>query len=296
MAWSISARCSARSAGCPPDRPRPRAAHGLAGGVKQQQGRGVGEDQRVAQLGCAERAGLGPVHAEHAGPDRPDPQREREDRPGSGLTCRGGEGRPAMRGFRGAKVRGQNGPTGGGRIQRWSFPQGQLELSELVADHISNPYQMDGVPIAGRRQPAASDADRGHGRRARIRGGHVPAPPGRLDGDQAPDPSRPATYHPRSQPSSPVRQGRLARIARSGLEEPGHPGRPEAMSRRSGEAPAPSARLRGSRCPPRFALLTAWRRARPAYLAEPPLQHGLRRWEPGLTRPIAEPALRARRR
>jgi len=29
-------------------------------------------------------------------------------------------------------------------------------------------------------------------------------------------------------------------------------------------------------------LLTAWRRARPAYLAEPPLQHGLRRREPEL--------------
>jgi hypothetical protein len=27
-----------------------------------------------------------------------------------------------------------------------------------------------------------------------------------------------------------------------------------------------------------------WRRARPAYLAEPPLQHGLRRREPPLTR------------
>ena len=38
-------------------------------------------------------------------------------RPGSGLTCRGGEGRPAVPGFRGAQVRGQNGPAGGGRLQ-----------------------------------------------------------------------------------------------------------------------------------------------------------------------------------
>ena len=42
---------------------------------------------------CAEPDGPGPVQAEHADADRADPQREREDRPGSGLPWRGGEGR-----------------------------------------------------------------------------------------------------------------------------------------------------------------------------------------------------------
>ena len=172
------------------------AAAGLMASLEASLLKTVTQTLSVSGIGGMLTAGPDPVHAEHAGPDRPGPQREREDRPGSGLTCRGGEGRPAVPGFRGAKVRGQNGPTGGGRIQRWSFSHGQLELGKLVADHISDLHQVSGFPVAGRRQPAAGDVNRGHGRRARIRGGHVPAPAGRLDGDQAPDPSRPAVWLP----------------------------------------------------------------------------------------------------
>ncbi len=253
MAWSISARCSARFRGLPGGASLcSGASRGLVLSVEQQQRRGVGEDQRVTQLERAERSGTGPVHIEHPGPDRADPQREHEDRPGSGLTCRGSEGRPAVPGFHSAQVRGQNGPAGSGRIQRWPFSQGQLELGELLADRIGDPHQVAGFPVAGRRQPAAGNVNRGHGRHAGIRGGHAPAPAGRLDGDQAPDPARPATCHPHS-PAVPYGRGRsrvaFGLTARCGLEESGHPGRPVAMSRRSGQAPAPPARLRGSRCP-----------------------------------------------
>jgi hypothetical protein len=62
----------------------PGVARHLVLSIERQQGRGIGEDQRITQLERAERAGLLPVHAHHPGPDRPDLQREREDRRGSG--------------------------------------------------------------------------------------------------------------------------------------------------------------------------------------------------------------------
>jgi hypothetical protein len=68
--------------------------------VEQQQGRGVGEQQRVAQLDVAQPAGLVPVQAEHPGLDRPDREREREHRRRALQAGGRGEGRPAAPGFR----------------------------------------------------------------------------------------------------------------------------------------------------------------------------------------------------
>src|SRR3984885_1201854 len=49
-------------------------------GVQEQQGSGIGEDQRVAELVVTQRAGPVPVEAKRPGPDRPDHQREHEHR------------------------------------------------------------------------------------------------------------------------------------------------------------------------------------------------------------------------
>jgi hypothetical protein len=57
-------------------------------GVEQQDGGGIGEDQRITELACGQRAWPLPVQAQHPGADSPDPQREREDRRRPRLTCR----------------------------------------------------------------------------------------------------------------------------------------------------------------------------------------------------------------
>ena len=72
VAWSISARRKARPAGWPPGPPVPRVAPRLVLGVEQQQGGGIGEDQRVPELEVGQRAWPVPVQAKHPGPDRPD--------------------------------------------------------------------------------------------------------------------------------------------------------------------------------------------------------------------------------
>jgi hypothetical protein len=201
-------------------------------------------------------------------------EREREDRAGSGLTCRGGESRPAAPGFRGAKARGQNRPAGGGPILRWSFSQGQLELGKLLADRIGHPHQVIRFPVAGRRQLAAGDANRGQGRRAPwadTRPSQQPAwaatrpkiLPARLPvigAASAAGPCRRARRGPRGT--------QLAERARPSRMTTGQVEREQRNSRSSGLPTIPL---------PGFTFLTAWRRARPAYVAEPPRQHLPRR-------------------
>jgi hypothetical protein len=65
---------------------------------EQDNGRGIGEDQRIAQLGCAQRTRLVPVQAKGADMDGPDLQRQREDRYSAGLPGLRREARPAAAG------------------------------------------------------------------------------------------------------------------------------------------------------------------------------------------------------
>ena len=88
-----------------------------------------------------------------------------------------------------------------------------MKFGELLADLIGHPHQVTRLRTARGAQPRAGDLDRSHSRRAHIRGRHPAAAAGGLRRDQAPDPARPATCHPRSQRSGPggwIRPGRLA--------------------------------------------------------------------------------------
>jgi hypothetical protein len=157
------------------------------------------------QLEVAQRAGPGPVQAQDPGPDRPDRQREREDRCRSGLTRRRRERRPAGRGFQVGQVRGQRRADGGGRVQRRSFSEGQLQLGEPLADLVGHVHQVTRLRVPRGAQPGAGGLYRGHGRRACVPGRHPSAPQCRLLRDQSPDTAQPAMRHPcrrRSQPAA----------------------------------------------------------------------------------------------
>ncbi len=77
---------------------------GLVLCFEQQQGRSVGEHERVTKLEGGERAWPRAVQAEHPRPDSADPQREREDRPRAGPRRCHGERWPATSGPAGAQV------------------------------------------------------------------------------------------------------------------------------------------------------------------------------------------------
>ena len=167
MAWSISARCRARSGGWPPG---PDPGQRLAPGLEQQQRRGIGEDQRITQLKSAQRAGPLPVQAHHPRPDRPHLQREREDRHRPGLTGRRGEHRPAADGFQLTQIRGQHRPASRSRIPARPLPQRQLKLGKQLAELISHLHQVTRPSAAGSDQPRTGDVNRVDGRRAHVPG------------------------------------------------------------------------------------------------------------------------------
>jgi hypothetical protein len=224
VAWSISARRNARSAGWPPGPASAARSPPLILGVEQQHGGGIGEGQRITEREGGQRAWALPVQAQHPGADRPDLQREREDRRRPGLTCRQREDRPAAPGFSAGQIRGQHRAARGGCIQARALPQGQVRFGELLADLISHPHQVTRLRAGRGTQPRAGDLNRSHGRRAHIRGRHTAAAAGGLRRDQAPDPARPASCHPRSQRSESGGwiRARLPRGQPTG--NPGHPG------------------------------------------------------------------------
>ena len=184
------------------------------------------------------------------GADRPDPQREREDRRRPRLTCRQREDRPAAPGFPAGQIRGQHRAARGSGLQARALPQGQVKLGELLADLISHPHQVTRPRAARGTQPRAGDPNRSHSRRAHIRGRHPAAAAGGRRRDQAPDPARPATSHPRSQRSGSsgwIRPGRLAG-SRPGTRatQDGH--WPFCAAAEGDRAPAPPACCRGLPC------------------------------------------------
>jgi hypothetical protein len=109
-----------------------------------------------------------------------------------------------------------------------------MKPGELLADLISHPHQVTRFRTARGTQPRAGDLNRSHSRRAHIRGRHPAAAAGGLRRDQAPDPARPATPHPRSQRSG------------SGQPEPARPprGQPDRKPGPPGMGTGPCARLR----------------------------------------------------
>ena len=137
------------------------------------------------------------------------------------------DGPPARRPASGAgipagQIRGQHRAARGRGIQARALPQGQVKFGELLADLISDPHQVTRLRTACGTQARAGDLNRSHSRRAHIRGRHPAATAGGLRRDQAPDPARPATCHPRRQRSgsgSWIRPGRLAASGR----KPGPP-------------------------------------------------------------------------
>ena len=219
-------------------------------GVEQQQGGGIGEDQRIAELEGGQLAWPLPVQAQHPGADRPDLQREREDRRRPRLTCRQREDRPAAPGFPAGQIRGQHRAARGSGIQARALPRGQMKFGELLADLISHPHQVTRLRTARGTQPRASDLNRSHSRRAHIRGRHPAAAAGGLRRDQAPDPARPATCHPRSQRSGSggwIRPGRLAGSRpETRATQDGH--WPFCAAAEGDRAPAPPACCRGLPC------------------------------------------------
>ena len=62
--------------------------------AEQHHGRHVGEDEQLTELPVRQRAGRAAVQADHPGADRPDGQRDGEDRPGAELAGRRGERGP----------------------------------------------------------------------------------------------------------------------------------------------------------------------------------------------------------
>jgi hypothetical protein len=59
------------------------------GAAEQHHGRRIGEDEQVTELPVLQRAGRARVQAQHPGPDHPDGQREREDRPDASTSQHG---------------------------------------------------------------------------------------------------------------------------------------------------------------------------------------------------------------
>src|SRR6185437_9950984 len=128
-----------------PDEVRELAAWGglgrlysLTRGPEQQQGRGIGENQRITELDRAERAWSVPVHAHHADPYRPHPQREREHRRCPDPACSPGEGGPEASGLHFAQVRGQDRTAGRRCIVAWALAKGELQLGEPFAHLIGH--------------------------------------------------------------------------------------------------------------------------------------------------------------
>jgi hypothetical protein len=70
--WPVFAPAAGQARGLAA-RPGPRRglARRLILSLEQQQGRGIGEDQRITQLGTAQRTGPLPVQAHHPDSDRP---------------------------------------------------------------------------------------------------------------------------------------------------------------------------------------------------------------------------------
>ncbi len=207
VAWSISARYEARPAGWPPGPPLAQCSPGPVLGVEQQHGGGIGEDQRVPELEVAQRAGPVPVQAKHPGPDRPDHQREREDRRRPGPARRRRERRPAGPRFPVGQVRGQHRAAGGGRIEQGPFPEGQLQLGELPADLVGHLHQVTRLRVPRGAQPGTGDLNPGNHRRAHVRGRHLPAPPRPPAPRPVPRPCQVAGYASPAPPGTQPRSG-----------------------------------------------------------------------------------------
>ena len=207
MAWSISAWPRASVVDCPASRQYgPEAVRRPVLGAEQQQGRGIGEDQCIAQLERAQRRGLAAVKAQHPAADSPDLQREREDRRGPGPAGGLGEDRPAAIDVRVAQIRSQYRRSSCVHVRHRAFAQGQLELGQPLADPVGRVNEVPRLRSLPRAQPPTGCRHGGHGRHARVGGRHRPAVAGRLLSDQAPDPGRPSNCHPRRQWSR-VRSG-----------------------------------------------------------------------------------------
>lgn len=166
-------------------------------GAEQQQGRGISEDQCIAELERAQRAGLVAVEAQHPAADSPDLQREREDRRGPGLAGGRGENRPAAIDFPDAQIRSQYRGFRGVNVRHRAFAQGQLELGQPRADPVGRVDEVTRLGALPRAQPPTRHRHGGHGRHAGVCGRHRTTVAGRQLSDQAPDPGRPSICHPR---------------------------------------------------------------------------------------------------
>jgi hypothetical protein len=121
--------------------------------AEQHHGRRVGEDEQVTELPVWQRAGRAAVQAQHPGADRPDGQRDREDRPGPELAGRRGERRPPPDGLRIAQVGGQDRRGRGQHVMARPLAQHQLSLGQLLAGRAGHAHHEIRVAAARGRHP-----------------------------------------------------------------------------------------------------------------------------------------------